>query len=91
MRGDIDKRVRAARKLERARLVELGKRIREARQLAGVRVVELAAFLGVAEDTVYRWEIGKHRAPAELLEALADFLRVSRTWLLTGQGEARAA
>ncbi len=71
---------------------DIGKRIRFARgELATLRVAELAAELGVLPITVYRWETGKRRPSIETLEAIADFLRVSRAWLITGHGEARAA
>lgn len=71
---------------------EIGKRIRFARtELAVMRVAELAAELGVLTITVYRWENGKSRASLETLEQIALALRVSLPWLLTGQGEARAA
>jgi transcriptional regulator with XRE-family HTH domain len=70
---------------------DIGRRIRHARKLAGLRVVELAAALGIGTRTVYRWETGTHRASLESLEQVADFLRVSRAWLITGDGEARAA
>jgi transcriptional regulator with XRE-family HTH domain len=70
---------------------DIGTRIREARKLAGVRVRDICEALGVVPMTVYRWEQGKHRASLESLEQVADFLRVSRAWLLTGEGEARAA
>lgn len=71
---------------------EIGERIRYARaELATMRVATLAAELGVLPITVYRWETGKRMASLQTLERIADFLRVSRAWLLTGQGEARAA
>jgi transcriptional regulator with XRE-family HTH domain len=70
---------------------DIGRRIRAARKLAKVRVRELAEALSVVSMTVYRWETGKNRASLETLEAIADFLCVSRAWLITGDGEARAA
>ena len=69
----------------------IGRRIRETRKLAKVRVRELAAALGVVPRTVRRWELGRNSASIETLEAIADYLGVSRAWLITGQGEARAA
>jgi transcriptional regulator with XRE-family HTH domain len=71
--------------------VDIGERIREARKLAGVRVAELATALGVVKFTVYRWEVGYHRASIDSLNEIADYLRVSRAWLITGEGKARAA
>lgn len=67
-------------------------RIRFARcELAKVRCADLAQALGVGPRTVYRWERGNHRASVETLEAVADFLCVSRAWLITGHGEALSA
>jgi transcriptional regulator with XRE-family HTH domain len=71
---------------------DIGKRIRFARsELASLRVAELAAELGVLPITVYRWETAQRRVSLDTLERIADFLHVSRAWLVTGHGEARAA
>lgn len=71
---------------------EIGKRIRFARsELAMCRVAELAQHLGVLPITVYRWETGKRQPSVPTLESIAAFLRVSFAWLVSGEGEARAA
>lgn len=39
------------------------KELKGARQYLGLKQRELAEILGIAENSVCRWEIGKHKVP----------------------------
>jgi DNA-binding XRE family transcriptional regulator len=50
----------------------------KARARAGFKTrLPFAQRLGVSQDTVYLWELGKHRPPWELMRPIADALTVS--------------
>lgn len=69
----------------------IGRRVRPARLHANLRVFDLAVALKRLPHTVYRWE-GGHADPC-----MSDCRRIaaetgcSLSWLLTGEGEMRAA
>jgi transcriptional regulator with XRE-family HTH domain len=56
---------------------QLGARIAEFRKSASITQVQLADTLGVSQQTVATWEVGRRGAPIATLPALARALRVS--------------
>lgn len=62
----------------------LGERIRSARQNVSLSVATVAEEIGVAANTVYRWETDTMRPEMATLEDLAAILGVSAGWLLDG-------
>jgi len=70
---------------------EIGKRVRVARLLANLRVRDLAAAVQRLPITVYRWETGKNDPSRDDCHVIATLCNVSRAWLETGEGSARAA
>ena len=59
-------------------------RIRQRRNALGLTQLQLAKMIGVTNNTVHFWEIGKVR-PWETLAKLAASLGVTADWLLTGR------
>lgn len=55
----------------------LGARIAEARKAKGMTQVELAEELGVAQQTLAHYEVGRVRVPASLLPQIARALAVT--------------
>lgn len=51
--------------------------LRSHREAGGLQQVELAVAVGVAEQTVRRWEHGKHDPPLSALCVLADHFGVT--------------
>lgn len=68
---------------------ELGARLAQARKDRGLTQVQLAEQLGVAQQTLAHYEVGRARVAADLLPVLADILDVSIDELLTGQAPGR--
>ena len=67
----------------------LGARIRQARQTAGLSQAELADTLGITRSACSQWESDQGTGPRRArLEALAEALGVSYTWLATGRENA---
>lgn len=64
----------------------VGRRILAARLDAGLSASRMAERLGVSVGSLRRWENGKNPPPSTLVGSVADLLKVSRTWLLTGEG-----
>lgn len=66
----------------------IGNRIKQVRSDEQMSQQMLADRVGVSRATVSQWEIGdtKNLRPGNLL-AVADTLRVSIRWLITGHGE----
>jgi transcriptional regulator with XRE-family HTH domain len=62
--------------------IELGKRIAGARRACGMTQQELADTLGIAQQTLAHYEVGRSRVPASLLPALAEHLMFSLEELL---------
>ena len=69
----------------------VGRRVRVARTLAKLRVFDLAVAIERLPHTVYRWEGGHHDPSLPDARKVASVTRCSLPWLLTGQGQARAA
>lgn len=69
---------------------ELGARIAAARKAQGITQVRLAEHLGVAQQTLAHYEVGRARVAASLLPVLAEVLDLSIDELLVGQAAARA-
>lgn len=64
-------------------------RLQWARERAGVTQREIAEHCGISSRTVSAWETGKaDDILGENLYCVADFLRVSPRWLVTGKGTA---
>lgn len=62
--------------------IELGERIASARRARGMTQQQLAAALGIAQQTLAHYEIGRSRVPASLLPALVELLTFSFEELL---------
>jgi transcriptional regulator with XRE-family HTH domain len=67
----------------------LGARVAQARKQAGLTQVQLSERLGVAQQTLAHYEVGRARIAADLLPILGDILDVSIDELLTGQTSPR--
>ncbi|QDO82446.1 helix-turn-helix domain-containing protein [Shewanella psychropiezotolerans] len=63
---------------------EIGTRIKRQRNLIGKTQKELAMTLEITSVAVSRWELGDNQPKGELLEKLANALKVSAEWILTG-------
>ena len=62
---------------EKAFFQQLGTRIAELRKSATITQVQLADTLGVSQQTVASWEVGRRGVPIATLPALARALSVS--------------
>lgn len=62
--------------------MNLGQRIREAREELGMQRTVLARRLGVAPNTVWRWEAGDREPSMALLEKIARVLRTDMADLM---------
>lgn len=62
---------------ERTFFVQLGARIAQLRKAQGVTQVQLAEWLGVSQQTVNAYEVGRRRMAVSALPALAKLLGVS--------------
>ncbi|MBD2900772.1 hypothetical protein amrb99_97810 [Actinomadura sp. RB99] len=60
--------------------------LRHQRELRGLEVREVAIALGVATQTVYGWETGKHRWSDERAEQLAKILKLDILEVRAGLG-----
>lgn len=69
---------------------ELGARIARARKDQGMTQVQLADRLGIAQQTLAHYEVGRARIAASLLPAIADILDLSLDELLVGHPQARS-
>ena len=67
---------------------QLGERIATTRKAQGLTQIQLAARLGIAQQTLAHYEVGRLRLPASLLPVLAEELKVSVDPLI-GQPEVR--
>lgn len=68
----------------------LGARIAQARKDRDLTQVQLAEQLGIAQQTLAHYEVGRARIAASLLPALAAILDVSVDEMLIGQPAMRA-
>lgn len=62
----------------------IGSRIREHREAAGLTVQAVADSIGSDRDTLYKWEIGRHRVSAAKLVEIAEAVRCTPAALLAG-------
>lgn len=62
---------------ERAFFIELGLRVAELRKQQGITQVQLAEALGVSQQTMQGYEVGRRRIPVSALPTLARALGVS--------------
>lgn len=63
---------------------EISERIRMIRR--GVSRDEFAARLGISPTTLKRYETGERKPDPDFLETLISDQKISRSWLLTGEG-----
>ncbi len=75
---------------ERAFFERLGTRIAELRKEQNITQVEMAKTLGVSQQTINSYEVGRRRVPVSALPTLARSLGVSLEELL-GEDSAAAA
>ena len=66
-------------------------RLAPARKDRGLTQVQLAERLGIAQQTLAHYEVGRARVAADLLPTLAEVLELSLDELLIGQPPARPA
>jgi len=69
---------------EKAFFVQLGAHIAELRKVAGITQVQMAGVLGVSQQTVNSYEVGRRRVPVSALPAIARALAVSIEELIGG-------
>lgn len=67
---------------ERAFFTRLGARIAELRRTQDITQVQLAEILGVSQQTINSYEVGRRRVPVSALPALARTLGVSMETLI---------
>jgi transcriptional regulator with XRE-family HTH domain len=67
---------------ERAFFTRLGARIAELRRTQDITQVQLAEILGVSQQTINSYEVGRRRVPVSALPALARTLGVSMEILI---------
>jgi len=77
---------------EKAFFVQLGTRIATLRKARGITQVQMAELLGVSQQTVNSYEVGRRRVPVSALPVLANALTVSLDELMgeqprTGNGK----
>lgn len=66
-------------------MVRIGLRFRQARKALGVALQDVANACGVTRQAVSLWETGKTVPNDDTLARAAEYLGVSRRWLLTGE------
>jgi transcriptional regulator with XRE-family HTH domain len=66
-------------------MVRIGLRFREARKELGVALQDVANACDVTRQAVSLWETGKAVPGDDKLRRAAEFLGVSRRWLITGE------
>jgi len=74
---------------EQALYRRLGQRVAERRKAAGYTQVQLSATLGMAQQTLAHYEVGRLRMPVGLLMRIADILAVGIEELI-GEEESTA-
>jgi transcriptional regulator with XRE-family HTH domain len=70
---------------ERAFFVALGARVAELRKAQGITQIQMAEALGVSQQTVNSYEVGRRRIPVSTLPLLASLLTTSIDELLLGE------
>jgi transcriptional regulator with XRE-family HTH domain len=74
-------------KEERAFFVQLGARIAQLRKEQGITQIQLAEWLGVSQQTVNAYEVGRRRIQVSALPTLARFLGVSLEELIGAEAK----
>lgn len=74
---------------ERAFFTRLGARIAELRKAQNITQVEMAETLGVSQQTINSYEVGRRRVPVSALRTLARTLGVSLEELLGEEASTR--
>lgn len=69
---------------------ELGNRLAQLRKAAGLTQVQLAETLGISQQMVASYEVGRRRIPVSLLPALAQALKVQVDDLLGSAAKVQA-
>lgn len=69
---------------------ELGARVTQARKAQGLTQQQLADRLGIAQQTLAHYEVGRVRIAASMLPVLAEILDVAIDELLMGHPSTRA-
>lgn len=69
---------------------ELGSRLAQLRKAAGLTQVQLAETLGISQQMVASYEVGRRRIPVSMLPALAQALKVQVDALLGSTPKAQA-
>ena len=69
---------------------KIGRNIKKIRDERGIARSEVARCLGVIPQTVYCWETGRSRFPADKLKGMAEILKCSTEDILKGTGNGRA-
>ena len=69
---------------------ELGARLAETRKAQGMTQIELAQHLGIAQQTLAHYEVGRVRPPVPLIIAMARTLNFSLDDMLMGASAGRA-
>lgn len=80
--GDLYRDLMAISSSERAFFARLGARVAELRKARNVTQVEMAQTLGVSQQTINSYEVGRRRIPVSALPRLARSLGVSIEELL---------
>lgn len=70
-------RAAAVNRKDEAFFKTLGGRIAATRKAQGLTQIQLAALLGIAQQTLAHYEVGRLRLPASMLPVLAEGLKVS--------------
>ncbi len=73
---------------ERAFFTRLGARVAELRKLVGITQVQMADTLGVSQQTINSYEVGRRRIPVSALHALARALGVALEELIGAEAGA---
>jgi transcriptional regulator with XRE-family HTH domain len=76
---------------ERAFFVQLGARVAELRKAQGITQIQMAEALGVSQQTINSYEVGRRRIPVSTLPILATLLAISIDELLLGEKSKRAS
>jgi transcriptional regulator with XRE-family HTH domain len=76
---------------ERAFFVELGARVAELRKAQGITQIQMAEALGVSQQTINSYEVGRRRIPVSTLPILASLLTTSIDELLLGEKGKKAS
>ena len=66
----------------------MNERIKELRRILGLKQREFADALGVKTGAVGAWESGSFKPGAARIELICERFKVSREWLVDGEGPA---